>query len=61
MFERIQSSEPIYKGVVKTSYKKPTWSDANRDGHIMNKRGESASSQNHQLWVRSLENAENNM
>ena len=24
----------IYKGVVKLSYKKPTWVDANRAGHI---------------------------
>ena len=33
MFERMEISESIYKGVVEPSYKKPTHADADPDGH----------------------------
>ena len=42
MFERMKMSESIYEGDVKTSYKKTTRADANRDGHIRQKIGEDA-------------------
>ena len=42
MFERMEISESIYKGVVEPSYKKPTQADANRAGHSRHKRGESS-------------------
>ena len=44
MFERMETAESIYKGVVETSYKKkPTREDAKCAGHSRNKRRESAS------------------
>ena len=42
MFERMEIAESIHEGVVKPAYKEPTWADNNRDGHIRQKRGESA-------------------
>ena len=47
MFENMVIAEYIYEGVVEPSYKNPTRSDANCDGHIRNKRGESDSSKTH--------------
>ena len=44
MFERMKITEYIYEGVVEPSYKRPTWADANRAGHIRQNRGESTSS-----------------
>ena len=46
MFERMEIAEYIYKDVVETSYKKYTWSYANRAGHIKNKTGGPALSKN---------------
>ena len=46
MFERMDISESIYKGVVEPSYKKTTWADTNHGIHSRKKRGESASSWN---------------
>ena len=43
MFERMEIAESIYKGVVESSYKKPTRAYANCVGHIRQKRGEAAS------------------
>ena len=40
MFERMKTSEYIYEGVVKPSYKKPTRADANRHGQSREMRGE---------------------
>ena len=40
----MKTVESIYKCVVEPSYKKSTLADANRDGHIRHKRGESTSS-----------------
>ena len=47
MFEPMEIAESIYEGLVETSYKKTTQSDANRAGHSRYKRGEAASS-----WTR---------
>ena len=47
MFERMEIIESIHKGIVEPSYKKSIREDANRDGHISNKRGQSNSSQTH--------------
>ena len=47
MFELMKISGSIYEGVVEPSCKKPTRSDANRDGYRGKKRGESALS-----WTR---------
>ena len=47
MFERMEITESIYKGVVEPSYKKPTRSDANCAGHSKHNRREAASS-----WIR---------
>ena len=47
MFEHMEISESIYEGIVEPSYKKPTRADANRSGHIRQKRGEPDSS-----WTR---------
>ena len=33
MFERIEITESIYKGVVELSYKKTSWADANCESH----------------------------
>ena len=44
MFERMEIVESIQKVYLEPSYKKTTWSDATRDGHIRIKRGEAASS-----------------
>ena len=41
MFENMVIAEYIYEGVVNLLIKNPTRSDANCDGHIRNKRGES--------------------
>ena len=46
MFEWMDISESIYKGVLETSYKKITGADANRDGNSRIKRGEAALSDN---------------
>ena len=46
IFKRMEIAESIYEGVVEPSYKKPTWADANRAGHISHKIGETASSWN---------------
>ena len=43
MFERMEISEYIYKGVVTPYYKKNTWAEANRTGLSRNKREEAAS------------------
>ena len=47
MFEQMEISESIYKGVVDTSYKKPTQSDANCAGHSSQMRLEDDLSQTH--------------
>ena len=47
MFERMDISESIYEGVVELSYKRSTQTDANRDGHSRNKRGEASSYKTH--------------
>ena len=39
MFQFMEISESIYKGVVEPSYKKPTRADANRAGNSRHKRG----------------------
>ena len=46
MFQRMEIAESIYEGVVEHPYKKTTWADANRAGHISHKIGETASSWN---------------
>ena len=38
MFECMEIAESIYEGVLEPSYKKPTRADANRAGHIRQKR-----------------------
>ena len=48
MFKHMEISESIYEGVVEPSYKKLTRADANRAGHIRQKRGEPALPWNHQ-------------
>ena len=40
MFESMEITESIYKGVVELSYNKPTRADANRAGCIRQKREE---------------------
>ena len=42
MFERMEIAESIYEFVVEPSYTKHTRADANRSGHIRQRRGESA-------------------
>ena len=47
MFDRMETAEYIYEGVVEPSYKKPTQAYYNRAVHNRHKRGEVASS-----WTR---------
>ena len=44
IFDRIETIDSIYEGVVEPSYKRPTQADANHAGHSRHKRGEVASS-----------------
>ena len=53
MFECMEITEYIYKGVVEPSYKKPTREYANRAGNSRKKRGESASSKTHPVTIES--------
>ena len=47
MFERMEISESIYKGVAEPSYKQTTREDSNRAVHIRHNKGEASSS-----WTR---------
>ena len=47
MFERMEITESIYKGVVEPPYKKTTWENSNPTGHRRKKREKSASSWTH--------------
>ena len=49
MFERMDISESIYEGVVKTSYKKSTRADSTCNGLGSKKRVEDASSHNYSV------------
>ena len=57
----MEITEYIYEGVVEYYYKKSTWADSNRAGHIRNKREESTSSKNYPAKEESSEKSQNDM